>query len=225
MRVIKIKTYEGKNIYSHKKCIRMDIDLEGYCEIPSKMIEDFNFNLVNMIPELRTHRCGIDEDEGFVKRLKEGTYLAHICEHIIIAIQNKIGIEIAYGKSREIKDDIYYIIFEYIYANTAQETAKLAVDIINALINKEAINYEARIELLNEFLNKECIGPTTGAICDAAKKRNLPVMKLGESNFYQLGYGKQGRIIDAAIGFETSCIAVDMACDKLLTKELLRLQN
>lgn len=225
MRVIKIKTYEGRNIYSHKKCIRMDIDLEGYCEIPSKEIEDFNFNLVNMIPELRTHRCGIDEDEGFVKRLKEGTYLAHICEHIILAIQNKIGIEVAYGKSREIKDDIYYIIFEYIYSNTAHETARLAVDIINALINKETINYDSRIDLLKEFLNKEYIGPTTEAICNAAKKKDMPVIKLGESNFYQLGYGKQGRIIEAAIGCETSCISVDMACDKLLTKELLRLQN
>ena len=225
MRVIKTKIYEGRNIYSHKKCIRMDIDLEGYCEIPSKEIEDFNFNLVNMIPELRTHRCGIDEDEGFIKRLKEGTYLAHICEHIIISIQNKIGIEVSYGKSREIKDDLYYIIFEYKYANTAVETSKLAADIINALINKEIINYDGRIELLKEFLNEECIGPTTEAICNAAKRRDIPVIKLGESNFYQLGYGKQGRIIESAIGYQTSCISVDMASDKLLTKELLKLQN
>jgi len=225
MRVIKTKTYEGRNIYSHKKCIRIDVDLEGYCEIPSKEIEDFNFNLVNMIPELRTHRCGIDEDEGFVKRLKEGTYLAHICEHIIIAIQNKIGIGIAYGKSREIKDDLYYIIFEYIYAKTASETSKLSIDIINSLINKQPINYDARIELLKEVLNEEYIGPTTEGICNAAKKKNMPVIRLGESDFYQIGYGKQGRIIEAAIGCETSCISVDMASDKLLTKELLKLQN
>lgn len=50
MRMIKTKVYDGRNIYSHKKCIRIDVDLEGYCEIPSKNIEDFNFNLVNMIP-------------------------------------------------------------------------------------------------------------------------------------------------------------------------------
>ena len=225
MRVIKTKTYEGKNIYSYKKCIRMDVDLEGYCEIPSKEIDDFNFNLVSMIPELRTHRCGIDEDEGFIKRLKEGTYLAHICEHTIIAIQNKLGLEVAYGKSREIKDDLYYIIFEYIYPKTASEIANLAIDIINSLINKEPINYDLRINLLKEFLSEESIGPTTEAICNAAKRRNIPVIKLGESDFYQIGYGKQGRIIEAAIGCETSCISVDMASDKLLTKELLSLQN
>ena len=38
-----------------------------------------------------------------LKRLKEGTYLAHICEHIIIAIQNILGIDVAYGKAREIE--------------------------------------------------------------------------------------------------------------------------
>ena len=92
MKIIQTRAYEGENIYSHKKCIRVDVDLEGYCEIPSKEIPNFNFNLVKIIPELNTHRCGIDEEGGFVKRLKEGTYLAHICEHITIAIQNKLGL-------------------------------------------------------------------------------------------------------------------------------------
>lgn len=79
MKIIQKRIYEGQNIYSHKKCIRIDMDLEGYSEIPSKDIPNFNFNLVNIIPELKNHRCGIDEEGGFVKRLKEGTYLAHIC--------------------------------------------------------------------------------------------------------------------------------------------------
>ena len=155
MKIIDKKVFEGKNIYSHKKCIRMDVDLCGYCEIPSKDIEGFNLGLLKLIPELKQHRCGIDEDGGFVKRLNEGTYLAHICEHIIIAIQNKLGIDVSYGKSREIKDDIYYIIFEYEYKSTALESARLAIDIINSLINKEDINYKNRIKILKEILNGE----------------------------------------------------------------------
>ncbi|ATD55950.1 cyanophycin synthetase [Clostridium chauvoei] len=225
MRMIKTKVYDGRNIYSHKKCIRIDVDLEGYCEIPSKDIEDFNFNLLNMIPELNNHRCGIDEDHGFVKRLEEGTYLAHICEHIIIAIQNNLGIEVSYGKSREIKDDLYYIIFQYGYKKLGLEVAGLAIDIINALINKEPINLEERTEILKAILKEEEIGPSTKSICDAAVARGLPVTKLGESGFYQIGYGKQGRIIEASIAANTSCVAVDISCDKLLTKELLEIQN
>ena len=120
MKIIQKRIYEGKNIYSHKKCIRIDVDLEGYCEIPSNKIPDFNFNLLKIVPELNEHRCGIDEEHGFVKRLEEGTYLAHICEHTIIALQNRLGIEVAYGKAREIEGDFYYIIVQYEYKKTRE---------------------------------------------------------------------------------------------------------
>ncbi|WP_308779685.1 cyanophycin synthetase [uncultured Clostridium sp.] len=225
MRVTETKVFKGKNIYSHKKCIRLDVDLEGYCEIPSKCIEDFNFNLVSMIPELKSHRCGIDEDEGFIKRLNEGTYLAHICEHIIIAIQNKIGIDVAYGKAREVKNDHYYIIFQYLYENTAIESAKLALDIVNSLIKKIPINYEERLDCLREVLKNELLGPSTKSICDYAKEIGLPVIDFGNQDFYQIGYGKQGKIIENSIGHNTKCVSVDIACDKLVTKEILRMHN
>lgn len=225
MKVTETKVFKGKNIYSHKKCIRLDVDLEGYSEIPSKDIEDFNFNLVNMIPELRSHRCGIDEDEGFVKRLNEGTYLAHICEHIIIAIQNKIGIDVAYGKAREVKDNHYYIIFQYIYEDTAIETAKLAVDIVNSLIKKIPISYEERVDFLKEILKNELLGPSTKSICDYAKEIGLPIIDFGSEDFYQIGYGKQGKIIENSIGYNTKCVSVDISCDKLITKKLLRIHN
>ena len=225
MKIISKKIFEGRNIYSHKKCIRIDVDLCGYCEIPSKDIPGFNKRLVEILPELKLHRCGIDEEGGFLIRLKEGTYLAHICEHIIIAIQNKLGIEVSYGKSREIKDDLYYIIFQYEYKKVGIETARLAVDLINSLIKDEKIDFQKRIDFLEEILSREVIGPSTGAIKEAAERYGLPVFQIGDSGFYQIGYGKQGKIIEGTIGNDTSCISADIASDKYLTKELLRGQN
>lgn len=225
MKMIQKRIYEGQNVYSHKKCIRIDIDLEGYCEIPSKDIPNFNFSLIKMIPELKSHRCGINEEGGFVKRLEEGTYLAHICEHIMIAIQNNLGIDVSYGKAREIMGDMYYIIVQYEYKNTVIEVANVAIDLINSLIKQVPINLEERIEVVKTILQNEQMGCTTKAICDAAKEYNLPVMQLGDSNIYQIGYGKMSRLIEAAIGSETKCIGVDISCDKHLTKELLRNQN
>ena len=225
MKIIQKRIYEGPNIYSHKKCIRIDVDLEGYCEIPSKEIENFNFNLVNIIPSLKDDRCGIDEEGGFIKRLEEGTYLAHICEHIIIAIQNNLGIDVSYGKSREIENDLYYIIVQYEYKRTAIESIRLAIDLINNLIKNTPINFEGRMTRIKEVLRIEEMGPSTKAICEAARKYNLPVTQLGETGFYQIGYGKMGRVIEATIGTETSCVGCDISCDKFLTKELLRNQN
>ena len=225
MKIVKKRIYEGKNIYSHKKCIRIDVDLEGYSEIPSKKIPNFNFNIVEILPELKKHRCGIDEEGGFVKRLEEGTYLAHICEHCIIAIQNLLGMDVSYGKAREIKGELYYIIVQYEYENTAIEIVNLAVDLINSLIKSSPINFNGRLQEIKQTLQRETIGPSTRSICDAAKNYGLPVTELGKSGIYQIGYGKQGRIIEAAISNKTNCVGVDISCDKFLTKQLLDIQN
>ena len=69
------------------------------------------------------------------------------------------------------------------------------------------------------------MGCTTKAICDAAKEYNLPIMQLGDSNIYQIGYGKMSRVIEASIGNKTKCVGVDISCDKHLTKQLLKNQN
>ncbi len=225
MKIIQKRIYEGQNIYSHKKCIKIDVDLEGYSEIPSKDIPNFNFNLVKIIPGLKEHRCGIDEEGGFIKRLEEGTYLAHICEHIMIAIQNNLGIDVSYGKAREIEEDIYYIISQYEYKNTVIEVANLATDLINSLIKQIPINFRGRINIIKNILQNEQMGSTTKAICDAAKEYDLPIIQLGDSGIYQIGYGKKSRVIEASIGSETRCVGADISCDKLLTKQLLQNQN
>ncbi|GIM29651.1 cyanophycin synthetase [Clostridium polyendosporum] len=224
MKLIKEKVYEGRNIYSHKKCLRIDIDLEGYSEIPTKDIPNFNFNLTKLLPELYKHRCGIDEEGGFVKRLEEGTYLAHVCEHTIIAIQNIMGIEVSYGKARVVEGEHYFVVVQYEHKKVALGAVYLVIDLINSLINQKPINFEERVSYLRKTLVEETTGPSTKAICDAAKRRKLPIIKLGESGIYQIGYGKCGRTFGATIGDGTRCIGADISCDKLLTKRLLEYQ-
>lgn len=226
MKLLNVKVFEGRNIYSHRKCIRLDVDLEGYCEIPSKDIDGFNENLLRLLPDLKNHRCGIYEEGGFVTRLNEGTYLAHICEHIIIALHNLVGIDTSFGKAREIREDFYYIIFQYEYEKTGIKCANLAIDIVNSLIGKIGeIDFDKRVSEIKNVMDKEHIGPSTGAICQEAKKRGVPVIKLGDTGLYQIGTGKFGKIIEATICSDTSAVGVDISCDKLITKALLEKHN
>lgn len=223
MKIISSKVFQGRNIYSHKKCIRLDLDLEGYCEIPSKEIKSFNSTLIRMLPELEKHRCGIDEDRGFIKRLTEGTYLAHVTEHIIIALQNMLGLEVSYGKAREISGDRYYVIYQYEYMSTGLEVGNTAVDLINSLIKQEFFDLDLRYANLKELLVSEQLGRSTLDICNEARKRGIPILRIGQESIFQLGYGKHSKTIQATLGNDTSEIAVSIAQDKLLTKELLSL--
>ena len=221
MKIENTRVFKGRNIHAHKKCIALEVNLEGYENIPSNEIHGFNEALLKVLPELYEHRCGIDEEHGFVKRLAEGTYLGHICEHIILALQNKVGITAAYGKTRRIKDDYYTIVFQYEYEKTALACANIAVDLINAIIGSKSFNFEGKIDELVNILRTEETGPSTKAIVEEAQRRGIPVIKTGEGSMFQLGYGKSSRIIEATIGCNTSAIAVDCACDKLITKEIL----
>lgn len=225
MKIVSVREYDGRNIYSHRKCIRMDVSLEGYEEIPSKDISGFNDKLLEMVPELLSHKCAYHEEFGFKKRLIEGTYLAHICEHTIIALCNRISMDVSYGKAREIKGDLYYIIYEYQYKNTALEIGKIVVELINSLICSVDYNLNSRMEEAVAILRKEEIGPSTYALLMEAKRRGIPNIKIGDGSFYQLGYGKKSKLIEATITGNTRAIAVDVASDKLLTKEILFNQN
>lgn len=221
MKILSLKVYNERNIYYHKKCIRLNLDLEGFSEVPSSEICNFNEILVHTFPELTKHRCGIDDDRSFIKSLTQGTYLAQITEHIILAVHNMIGLEISYGKAKEICGNNYYVIYQYIYKSTGIEAAKIAVDFINSLLNKELFNLDLRLHRLREILMSEVLGVSTINICNEAKKRGIPILKIGDNGMFQLGYGKYSKMIQATLGSDTSAIAVNIAHDKLLEKELL----
>ena len=51
--------------------------------------------------------------------------------------------------------------------------------------------------------------------------RGIPVTRIGKGSIIQLGYGKYHKKMEGTLTDNTSCISVDMACDKTITKELL----
>ena len=55
------------------------------------------------------------------------------------------------------------------------------------------------------------------------KKLGIPILKLGKTGMYQLGLGRFCKIIDATICEDTSALGVDISCNKILTKEILKL--
>ena len=74
---------------------------------------------------------------------------------------------------------------------------------------------------LREIREDTRLGPCTGCIVDEAAKRNIPYIRLNKQSLVQLGYGVHQKRIRATIACTTSNIAVDIACDKEETKNLL----
>jgi cyanophycin synthetase len=223
LKINKLIIYNGRNIYNHRPCIKADVDLEEYYDTPTCDIPNFNNLLLEYIPTLREHKCARGYRGGFVDRLYEGTYLAHVLEHICIEIQNVLGYDISFGKARQTEhENIYTIIFEYENRVVAEEVIYLAKELVNDLCTGTInIKFQEKINKLKKIAASQNLGPSTQAILEDAQSRGIPILYIGNGSLLQLGYGCFGKRIQATITENTGCIPVDIACDKKITKELL----
>ncbi len=221
MEIRDIKVYRGRNIYSHNRVIKLTVDLGVYADIPTINIPGFNQKLLQYLPGLKNHRCSMERPDGFIQRLSEGTYLAHVIEHCAIEILNALGHDINFGQARDIDGTAYAIVYGFRDQISGVEAGKLAVRLVDALIVNRELDLNGELDVIASKSIESNLGPSTKAIAKAALDREIPVTQVGNSSILQLGYGKYSKRIEATITDNTSCVAVDIACDKLLTKELL----
>lgn len=226
MEVVSICSYSGRNIYSHKPVVKMIVDLGDLAEKTTNEIEGFNDKLLSLFPGLYTHHCSVGYSGGFVERLTEGTLLSHVTEHLALELQCIIGYDVYFGKTRVIEEPyLYGIVYEYINTCCAKEFGYAAAEIISALASKQTAPVSDLLDRLYQIAYDTDLGPSTQAIFDEARRRNIPVRRLGNNSLLQLGYGCQARFIQASLPDATSTIAVDLAKNKQLAKELLREQR
>lgn len=93
--------------------------------------------------------------------------------------------------------------------------------IVQALCNGAKIDLSDELKRIRNIVQRFGLGPSTQAIVNAATERGIPVTRIGNGSIIQLGYGKYQKKMEGTLPDTTSCISVDIACDKAITKELL----
>ncbi len=224
MKIVEIKVLKGPNYWSVRrtKLIQMKLDLEEKEKMPTNAITGFRERLETLIPSLIEHRCSVGTRGGFFERVDEGTWMGHVIEHIALEIQTLAGMDTGFGRTRGTgKDGEYYVCFSYMEEDAGIYAAKAAVRIAHALIFEEPYVLDEDIQRLREIREDTRLGPSTGCIVDEAAKRGIPFIRLNKHSLVQLGYGVHQKRIRATIASTTGNIAVDIACDKEETKNLL----
>ena len=224
MKIVEIKVLKGPNYWSIRrtKLIQMKLDLEEMEQRPTNLIEGFRERLENMFPAMIEHRCSVGSRGGFFIRVDEGTWMGHVIEHIALEMQTMAGMATGFGRTRGTgKEGEYYVCISYMEEDAGVYAAKAAVRVAEALCENTPYNLEADIMLLREIREDTRLGPSTGCIVDEAAKRGIPYIRLNKQSLVQLGYGIHQKRIRATIASTTSNIAVDIACDKEETKNLL----
>ncbi|MGO4906461.1 cyanophycin synthetase [Flavobacterium sp. W20_MBD1_R3] len=224
MKIIKVQALRGPNIWSiqRKKLIQMRLDLEEMEQFPTNKIDGFKERIEAMFPSMIEHRCSEGCRGGFFSRVERGTWMGHVIEHIALEIQSLAGMETGFGRTRETKTPgTYNVVFSYTEENVGMFAAESAVTIAEALIAGTEYDLNADLQKMREIRERVRLGPSTGSIVEEAVSRNIPWIRLGTNSLVQLGYGINQMRFQATITCKTSSIAVDMACNKELTKKML----
>jgi cyanophycin synthetase len=228
MKIREIRAMRGPNYWSIRRhfLIVMKLDLEEMEERPSNLIDGFSERLEKMFPSMYEHECSEGCPGGFFKRVKEGTWMGHVVEHIALEIQTLAGMDVGFGRTRSTAEHgVYNVVFAYMEEKVGIYAAKAAVRIVEALIADEIYDLEDDIQTMREIREDERLGPSTGSIVQEAAARGIPWIRLNRHSLVMLGYGKNQKRIQATVTSNTGSIAVEIACDKEETKNLLEAAN
>lgn len=223
IRILETLVLKGPNYWSYRPSVWMRIDLGPFKDRPSSAIPGFEERLVKLLPSLEEHHCSEGRPGGFLFRVREGTWLGHVAEHVAIEAQNLIGIPVSFGRTRETKTPgVYNLVYEMEEERVGIKAGKLALDVVEWCAGEDFdLDLPERLDDLKRLREKWALGPSTKSIVDAAAARNIPHLRLNERSLVQLGSGVHQRRIQATIASTTAQLGVEIAGDKDLTKSLL----
>jgi cyanophycin synthetase len=222
LKIEDIKILWGANYFSGGPVIRFRLNLKEYDEVFTNEIPGFYEKLKKKLPSLHEHHCSPGVPGGFFQRVKEGTLLGHVMEHVAIELQTLAGIDVGFGKTRMTKKQgVYNVVFRFFDAFAGIYAGKASFNLITALLNDQDFNVGDVIENLIIIRAKRMLGFSTQAIVDEAIEREIPYLRLNKYNLVQLGTGRYKKIIRATITGNTSLISVETTDNKYKTTQVL----
>src|SRR6478736_5017985 len=166
MKIVEIKAMRGPNYWSirRRKLIVMKLDLEELESKPTNKIKGFSERIEKMFPDMIEHRCSEGVRGGFFSRVKEGTWMGHVIEHIALELQTLAGMDCGFGRTRGTgKEGEYFVVFDYMEEEAGVYTAKAAVRIAQALTDAQDYDLNEDIQTLREIREDTRLGPSTGS--------------------------------------------------------------
>lgn len=218
-----LRLLKGANYFSGGPVVLIRLDLQKYDEVFSNEIDGFYEKLISLLPSLYEHHCSVGKPGGFLQRVREGTLLGHITEHVAIELQTLAGMDVGFGKTRSAGiAGVYNVVFRFFDEVAGVYAAKAAVNMINSILQDKDFDVFEAVEALILIREYRLLGPSTQAIVDEAEKRNIPWIRLDKYNLVQLGTGRYKKTIRATLTSDTDFLAVETADNKFLTTKILQ---
>jgi cyanophycin synthetase len=227
MKILQTQTLRGPNYWSirRSKLILVRLDLEELADRPSDTIPGFYEGLVAVLPSLEDHFCSPGCRGGFLSRVREGTMMGHILEHVALELQTLADMPVGFGRTRETATPgIYQVVIEYQNEDVGRYAARAALRLCQSIVDTGTYpnaELEKDLDDLKALRTEAVLGASTEALVREAENLGIPWIQLETCDLFQFGYGKSQKRVQAALTSHSNVLGVELACDKERTKNIL----
>ena len=174
LEVTRIRALRGPNYWRLAPVIASDVRLGSLEKVTTANIAGFTDRLLTAIPTLESHRCTRGKPGGFIERMKEGTHLPHVLEHLALELQSLIGNDVSFGRVVPSGDEgVWWLIVEYQEEQVGLRAMKDAVSIVRSCLAGEDFDIGQIPRDLLSLYESSRLGPSTGAIVEEARRREV----------------------------------------------------
>ena len=212
MEVTRIRALRGPNLWSRHTAVEAIVSCDA-AECAIDRIDGFETRLRERFPEIDLLQPAGHHDP---------LALAHVLEFAALGLQAQAGCPVTFSRTAPtLESGVFQVVVEYSEEAVGRMAFDYALALIEAARNDLPFNLTEALAKLRETDEDERLGPSTGAIVQAAVVRGIPYRRLTSGSLVQFGWGSRQRRIQAAEIDCTSAIAESIAQDKELTKRLL----
>src|SRR5471032_2542604 len=212
MEVIRTRALRGPNLWSHHTAVEVIVSCPPE-EQSISLLPGFEQRLHARFPAIGALRPTDHE---------EAVPLARVLEVAALSLQAQAGCPVTFSRTTPtLEAGIYQTVVEYSEEEVGRLALNLAQQLCRAALDDAPFDLPGALQQLQDLDEDVRLGPSTGAIVNAAIARNIPFRRLTEGSLVTFGWGSKQRKIQAAEMDGTSAIAEAIAQDKELTKKLL----
>ncbi len=212
MEVSRIRALRGPNLWSRHTAIEAIVSCSE-SELDIAKFAGFEARLRARFPEI-----GRLQLPGHT----EAVTMAHILEVAALSLQSNAGCPVSFSRTAAtMEHGVYQVVFEYSEEAVGRLAFQLARTLCASAMEDTPFDLAAALHELREQDEDVRLGPSTGAIVEAAVRRGIPYRRLTKGSLVQFGWGSKQRRIQAAETDRSSAIGEAIAQDKELTKKLL----
>lgn len=211
MELWRLWVLRGPNVWAARPVLEVGIDLNACADTLRSQNLRARECLQSWFPSLR----GIEDTQS----------LAHVFKRLLLHLQILAGNPVQFGATRSAEGlNRYRVAVEYHEESVGRACLQTALALCRAALEGHPFAVAEELARLRDLADEQRLGPSTLAIVEAARAREIPVDHFNpdDGRYLILGQGARQHRSLASETDDISALSRSITTDKHLTKQLLR---